>query len=102
MISWHSVPQQNCQNLLPKTPSPRQLFWMKLPDVWGSVPLDAVGVGGAFVVFEVGEERRLDGDVEVVALVGADGDEAGAHGETVHVSRDVAVHVCQLVGVEVV
>ncbi len=55
MISWHSVPQQNCQNLLPKTPSPRQLFWMKLPDVWGSVPLDAVGVGGAFVVFEVGE-----------------------------------------------
>lgn len=32
----------------------------------GSVPLDTIGIGGALVVFEVGEERRLHRYVEVV------------------------------------
>ena len=66
------------------------------------VPRDAVGQGGAFVVFEVGQERGFHGDVEVVALVGAHGHEAGRHGEAVQVARDVAVHVGNLVRVEVI
>ena len=54
--------------------------------LWGLVPLDAVGEGGAFVVFEVGEHGGVDGDVEVEGFVGAYGYEAGCHGEAVEVA----------------
>ena len=57
-----------------------------LRSVGGLVPLDAVGEGGAFVVFEVGEHGGVDGDVEVVGFVGAYGYEAGCHGEAVEVA----------------
>ena len=67
-----------------------------------SVPADTVGLGGALVVFEVGEEGRLDGDVEVVALVGAYGDNGRTHGEAVEVAGDVEVHVGKFVGLEIV
>ena len=40
--------------------------------------------------------------MEVVALVRTYGYEARRHGEAVQVARYVSVHVCQLVGVEVV
>ena len=40
--------------------------------------------------------------MEVVRLVGTYGHEACGHGEAVEVARDVAVHVRQFVGVEVV
>ena len=67
----------------------REVRFMKrfaFPGGWGLVPLDAVGEGGAFVVFEVGEHGGVDGDVEVVGFVGAYGYEAGCHGEAVEVA----------------
>ena len=68
----------------------------------GLVPVNAVAVAAALVVFEVGEKRRLDGDVEVVGFVRSHRHEACAHGEAVQVARDGAVHVCEFVRVEVV
>lgn len=40
--------------------------------------------------------------MEVVRLVGADGHEAGRHGEAVDVAADGTVHVCQFMHLEVV
>ena len=54
------------------------------------------------VVFKVFQQAGLHGDVEVVRLVGADGHERGAHAPAVQVAGDVAVHIRELVGVEVV
>lgn len=54
------------------------------------------------VVLDVAEDARLDGNVEIVALVGAYGDEAGAHDEAVHLAAHAAVHVGDFVRVEVV
>ena len=56
----------------------------------------------AFVVFEVAEHRGVYRDMEIIALIWADRNEAGCHGEAVQVARYVAVHVCQAVSVEIV
>ena len=54
------------------------------------------------VIFHILEDGRLDSDVEIVTLVGTDRHKAGAHLEAVHLARDAAVHVSDLVVVEIV
>ena len=54
------------------------------------------------VILHVLQDRRLDGDMEIVALVGAHRHKAGTHLKAVHLARDGAVHVGNLVGIEVV
>lgn len=68
----------------------------------GLVPGDAVAVGGALVVFEVAQNGALDCYAEVVTFIGAYGHKAGCHGEAVQVSGDAAVHVSNLVQVEII
>ena len=67
-----------------------------------SIPLDAVGVGGAFVIFQVLQQRRFHGNMEIVGLVRAYGDERSCHGKTMQVARDAAVHIGYLLQVEIV
>lgn len=54
------------------------------------------------VILHIRQDGRLDSNVEVVTLVGAHRDETGTHLETVHRARDAAVHVGNLVGVEII
>ena len=68
----------------------------------GLIPFYAVVERRAFVVFEVLQNRRFHGDMEVVGFVRSYRHETCAHSEAVHIARDVAVHVSQFVGVEVV
>lgn len=51
-----------------------------------SIPVDTGAGRGAFVVFEVGKERRFDGYVEVVTLVRAYRDKGCAHSEAMQVA----------------
>ena len=50
------------------------------------IPFDAVGAGGAFVVFQVGEHRRVYRYMEVVALIRSYRHKARPHGEAVQVA----------------
>lgn len=43
------------------------------------IPVYAVAITATLVVLEVAEERRLDGDVEIVGLVRAEGHETTTH-----------------------
>lgn len=43
------------------------------------VPVYTVAVAATLVILEVAEKRRLDGDVEVVGLVRAEGHETTTH-----------------------
>ncbi len=66
------------------------------------LPCDAIAVTRVLVVLEVTQNRRLHGDVEVVGLVRPHRHKTGAHHKAVHLTRDGAVHVGNLVQVKVV
>ena len=65
------------------------------------IPRDAIAQAGMLVIFHILEDGRLNSDVEVIALVGTYRDKAGAHLEAMHLSRDGAIHIGNLVGVEI-
>ena len=67
-----------------------------------SIPLHAIAVARVLVVLDIAQNRRLDRNVEAVALVGAHGHETGTHREAVHLACDRAIHVGNLVLIEVV
>ena len=67
-----------------------------------SIPLHTVVVARVLVILEVAQDARLHCNVEVIGLVGPHGHETCAHDKAVHLATHRAVHVGNLVGVEVV
>lgn len=59
----------------------------------GSIPLDAVIVGGAFVVFKILEQGGFHRYMKIIRLIGPYRHERCRHREAMKVARYGAVHI---------
>ena len=54
------------------------------------------------VILNILQYRRLDSDMEIIALIGTYRNKAGAHLKAVHRSRNAAIHVSDFVSIKVI
>lgn len=66
------------------------------------VPLHTVVIARVLIVLEVAENAGFDSYVEVIGLVRSNRHKACAHYKAVHLSTNRAVHIGNLMSVEVV
>ena len=67
-----------------------------------SIPPYAIGERRALVILKIGEQRGVDRNMEIIRFVRTYRHKARGHREAVEITGNIAIHISELVSVEIV